>query len=58
MIKNKVDLYVFTYFDTPELDTNDQEVINEFELDGRICKIDTLRTTSDGKTEYSFYSGK
>lgn len=47
--KNKVDLYVFTYFDQPELDEDDQEVINCVELDGRICKIDQLRTTHSGK---------
>lgn len=52
--KNKVELYVFTYFDIPDLNENDQEVINEFELDGRICKIDELRTTRDGKQNIHF----
>lgn len=47
--KNKVDLYVFTYFDQPELDEDDQEVTNCVDLDGRICKIDQLRTTHSGK---------
>lgn len=47
--KNKVELYVFTYFDQPELDEDDQEVINSVELDGRICKIDQLRVTHTGK---------
>lgn len=42
--KNKVNLYVFTYFDIPET-----EDTNMFELDGRICKIDEMRTTRDGK---------
>lgn len=46
---NKVELYVFTYFDQPELDENDQEYINHLELDGRICKIEELRTTKSGK---------
>ena len=47
--KNKVELYVFTYFDQPDLDENDQEYINFFEMDGRICKIDPMRTTKSGK---------
>lgn len=47
--KNKVELYVFTYFDQPDLDENDQEHINFLELDGRICKIDELRVTKNGK---------
>ena len=47
--KNKVELYVFTYFDQPDLDENDQEYINFLELDGRICKLDTLRTTRNNK---------
>lgn len=47
--KNKVELYVFTYFDQPDLDENDQEYVNFLEIDGRICKIDQLRTTKTGK---------
>lgn len=47
--KNKVELYVFTYFDQPDLDSNDQEYTNFLELDGRICKIDKLRETRSGK---------
>jgi len=47
--KNKVDLYVFTYFDQPELNENDQEDINSLQLDGRICKIEPLRETKNGK---------
>ena len=46
---NKVELYVFTYFDQPELDENDQEYVNHVELDGRICKIEKLRETKHGK---------
>ena len=42
--KNKVNLYVFTYFDVPE-----EDLTNHFELDGRICKIEPLRRTKDGK---------
>ena len=47
--KNKVELYVFTYFDIPELDDDDTECINNVELDGRICKIEPLRHTNNGK---------
>lgn len=47
--KNKVELYVFTYFDQPDLDENDQEYINHLEIDGRICKIEKLRETRSGK---------
>lgn len=52
--KNKVELYVFTYFDQPDLDKNDQEYINFLELDGRVCKIDQLRKTSGGKSSIHF----
>lgn len=47
--KNKVSLYVFTYFDIPQNDYT-----NHFELDGRICKMDTLRSTKDGKPNLHF----
>lgn len=47
--KNKVELYVFTYFDIPENETN-----NEVDLDGRICKIEKLRTTKNGKHNIHF----
>ena len=47
--KNKVELYVFTYFDQSKLDANDQEYINHLELEGRICKIESLRKTKSGK---------
>lgn len=52
--KNKVELYVFTYFDLPDLDDQDHEYINYLELDGRICKIDELRTTRGGKKNIHF----
>ena len=51
--KNKVHLYVFTYFDKPEDDT-EEEVWNSFEVDGRICKIDDLRTSVNGKQNIHF----
>lgn len=48
--KNKVELYVFTYFDLPAEEFNPiNSVYNHVELDGRICKIDSLRTTNTGK---------
>lgn len=52
--KNKVELYVFTYFDQPELDAEDNEYVNYVELDGRICKIEDLRTTRSGKHNIHF----
>jgi len=42
--KSKVNIYVFTYFDKPEI-----EAINYFELDGRVCKMDKIRLTKDGR---------
>lgn len=50
--KNKVDIYVFTYFDRP--DDLDKEVVNAFELSGRICKIEELRQTTTGKHNIHF----
>lgn len=47
--KNKVNLYVFTYFDIPPSEDN-----NKFEIDGRICKIEPLRITRDGKYNIHF----
>lgn len=53
--KNKVHLYVFTYFDIPEeTDENDKEIINQMDLDGHICKMDTLRTSPSGKQTLHF----
>lgn len=52
--KNKITLYVFTYFDIPETNENDEEIINEFNIDGRICKIEELRTTANGKHNIHF----
>ena len=48
--KNKVIIYVFTYFDRPE----NEEIINHVELDGRICKINDLRVTQSGKHNVHF----
>ncbi len=48
--KNKVDTYVFTYFDIPEEDNID----NQCEVDGRICKQGILRKTKSGKDVIDF----
>lgn len=48
--RNKVNLYVFTYFDLPQ----DDEVSNHFDIDGRICKIEDIRFTKDGKQNIHF----
>lgn len=47
--KNRVELYIFTYFDQPELNEFDQEEKNRLDIDGRICKIDSLKHTMRGK---------
>lgn len=52
--KNKVDIYVFTYFDRPEEAEIEAEESNRFCIDGRICKIDKLRTTADSKQNLHF----
>lgn len=44
--RNKVNIYVFTYFDTPEEDEN---ISNRVILDGRICKIAELRHTKSDR---------
>lgn len=49
--KNKVVIYVFTYFDEPEID---ELVNNKVTIDGRICKINDLRTTKNGKHNVHF----
>ena len=50
--KNKVQVYVFTYQDFPP--NQEEEVNNKFILDGRICKINELRITSQGKKNIHF----
>ena len=47
--KNKVDVYIFTYFDLPE-----EPEINYCEIDGRICNKNELRKTKDGKDVLDF----
>ena len=48
--KNKVDIYVFTYFDSPDED----DVTNSFVIDGRICKIEGVRILPNGKKNIHF----
>lgn len=48
--KSKVEVYVFTYFDLPE----NEELSNEVNLDGRICKKGDLRKTQAGKDVIDF----
>lgn len=50
--KNKVHIYVFTYFDLPN--EEDIEFENNFLVDGRICKLDDLRMLNDGKCNIHF----
>ena len=51
--KNKVTLYVFTYFDRLK-DEEIGEANNLVEIDGRICKINPIRTTKSGKHNIHF----
>lgn len=56
--KNKVDLYVFTYFNEPEqieISEEDSEIVsNSFEIDGRICSIKDIRILNNGKKNIQF----
>ena len=49
--KNKVSIYVFTYFDAP---TDEEVTYNSVSLDGRICKMDKIRSHSSGPDSLSF----
>lgn len=50
--KSKVSIYVFTYFDP--IEGTEREIVNEVELSGRICKVDQLRQTKNGKHNFHF----
>lgn len=54
--KSKVELYCFTYFDSPLDNTgkDKNDVLNLVELDGRICKINSVKKTKDGKDVVDF----
>lgn len=47
--KNKVEVYVFTYFDEEEFEES-----NLVEFDGRVCKKNDLRKTAQGKDVIDF----
>lgn len=49
--KNKVVIYVFTYFDSPE---EIPDTYNFATIDGRICKLNELRTTKNGRHNIHF----
>lgn len=51
--KNRVQIYVFTYFDRPEYE-EEPTTLNECTIDGRICKIDDLRVTANGRKNIHF----
>ena len=51
--KNKVNIYVFTYFDIPKFEDG-YEVSNYVELDGRICKMNPIRNYDNGSSSLSF----
>jgi len=50
--KNKVVIYVFTYFDEP--DEIEEGVTNKVTIDGRICKINELRTNKNNRQNIHF----
>lgn len=50
--KNKVSIYVFTYFNRPE--NLPEDVCNQVTLDGRICKLNDLRTTKNSRHNIHF----
>lgn len=52
--RNRVNIYVFTYFDIPQADEDGYETSNGFELTGRVCKIDPLLKTPQGKEVIHF----
>jgi hypothetical protein len=52
--KNKVNVYVFTYFDVPDDKFCSEEIENQVLLDGRICKLEPLRKLQDGKCNIHF----
>ena len=47
--KNRVSIYVFTYFDQVDSDKT-----NFVQIDGRLCKIEPMRYTNDGKNLIHF----
>ena len=55
--KNKVEIYVFTYFDYPSEEKSGyftEGTNNEFLITGRVCKINQLHQTKSGKQNLQF----
>lgn len=53
--KNKVDIYVFTYFDDVEdVETTEDGLLNKVEITGRICKMNPLRVTQNKRHNVHF----
>ena len=52
--RNKVELYVFTYFDLPESGAYIEDTINEVSIDGRICKINEIKENKSNKQSLHF----
>ena len=48
--KNKVNIYVYTYFDAPE----EENVVNRFQVSGKICKIEDMRYLENQKNNIHF----
>lgn len=41
--KNKIDIYVFTYFDSPSAVVESADALNKVHIDGRVCKINEVK---------------
>lgn len=54
--KNKVEIYVFTYFDYPTEDDEKEflDSTNEFLISGKVCKLNELHKTKTGKQNIQF----
>ena len=50
----KTDIFVFTYFDVPTADDDGNIPVNQFEIQGRICKIDPIQKKKNGKHNIHF----
>lgn len=51
--KSKVEIYVFTYFDLP-MEENDENIVNEFVISGKVCKVNPIHQTKTGKQNLQF----
>ena len=48
-LKNKVNIYVYTYFDSGQ-----EGISNHFQVTGRICKLNDMRFLENGKNNLHF----